>query len=309
MNILVATNPFCLADKTPLKLLKKYGFSITKTSEENIPNNLEKFDALIAGLYNFDAKTLKKFSNLKVISRVGVGYDNIDISFLKKNNIKLAITPNLHGRAVAELILANMLAKIRDVILNNCLMKNGVWNRSISHELNDFQIGIFGYGCVGKELVSVLKGIYKKKIYIHDLYINKKKIRNSSIKFISKNLLLKKSDIIILCIPSNNNNKYFVDKKSFQIMKKNVFLINTSRGNIIDENNLVSFLRNNKSSFASLDVFENEPYIGQLKNLKNVMLSPHIASNTFSTRSKMEILAVKNVIDFFKKNKNKNFII
>ena len=309
MKVLIATDPFASQSNIPLKLLNKYKFIITKASERNIPKNVENFDAVIAGVYKFDKEVLKKFKNLKIISRVGIGYDSIDLDYIRSKNIKLTITPNFHGDTVAELILSLILSKVRKIFQFNQNVKKKLWTRVISKNLKDYQIGIIGIGRVSKSLLRILKPFSLKTIFVNDLIVNKNLKKKYNVKFVNKKKLIKNSNIIILNIPTNSKNKNIMSKKYFNIMKKDVFFINTSRGDLVNEADLYNFLKINKNAFAALDVFNKEPYFGKLLKLKNTILTPHIASHTQKTRDDMEIEAVKNLIDFYNKKKLKNEVV
>tara|TARA_B100000886_G_scaffold330823_1_gene281662 strand:- start:452 stop:1378 length:927 start_codon:yes stop_codon:yes gene_type:complete len=297
MKVLIATSPFASQSKAPLNLLKKHKFKITLASEKKIPKNLDQFEAIIAGVYNFDEETLSKFKKLKILSRVGIGYDSVDLNYLRKNNIKLTITPNLHGYTVSELILTFLLAKIRNILPFHQDLKNKKWKRKITNNLKDYKVGIMGLGVVTQKLLNFLHPFQIKEILINDIE-KKNFIKKKNIKYVNKQKLFKNSDILIINIPSSKKNRNLISDKYFSIMKKNIFIVNTSRGDLINEKDLFKFLKKNKNAFAALDVFKNEPNLGQLRQLKNIIFTPHIASHTSNTRKDMELQATKNIISY-----------
>ena len=180
-------------------------------------------------------------------------------------------------------------------------IKKGKWLKLIGLRIPFIKIGILGLGRVGFSLANALVKLGVKQIYYNDL---KKKITNKKIIYKSKDYIFKNCDLVSINLPETKNTKNFIDKKIFNKMKKNSFLINTSRGEIINENDLYNFLKKGFFAGVALDVFNKEPYYGKLKEFERCILTPHVASHTIDCRNKMEIEATENLIDFFKKIKN-----
>lgn len=290
---------------------RNYGFKrlMTKHTSDELYETLKEYnpDGIIAGLETYDKKILDACPNLKVISRVGSGIDNIDLEEAKKRNIKILSTPQEPVEAVAELVIAQMINLLRDIPHYHS-DPMGVWNRTNGKRLSDCTIGIIGFGRIGQRVCKLLQAFKCKKIYVKDIrdfsdFNEFNETYENGIKYncISLETLLHESDIVTLHIPLNPpDNKNFINKDLLKYMKKDAFLINTSRGGIINEKDLYNFLKNGKIKGAYLDVFSTEPYHGLLRTLKNVIYTPHIGAFTQETRAEMEFKAFKNCVEFLK---------
>jgi len=302
MRVLISAVPFGKTSSLPLDLLKKNNLDFTIKNLENISNNkfaqlIKDVDILIAGLEKLDFQNLKYANKLKLISRVGIGLDNIDINYAIKKKIKISYTPDAVTHSVAEYTFAlshNLNRKIHE---SNILMHEGKWSRLMGKKFVDLKFGIIGFGRIGKEFAKKLKNYGVKKIYINDLKNLKK---NKYYKISTKMKIYKNCDIISIHVPLNKKNLDLVSINEIKFMKQRPILINTSRGGIINENDLYFALKNNLISSAAIDVFTNEPYFGSLKKLKNCLLTSHMAAMTDETREKMELEATEEVISFFK---------
>ncbi len=262
-------------------------------------NYLNKFKdknviGIIAGLENYDKKTINLFKNLKIISRFGIGIDNLDQDELKKRKIIFKTTNYSTPYSTAEYAFSLTTSLLRKIYINHQNLKKKKWIPYRGNLLRNKTIGILGYGKVGR-IASQLFKKFNCKILIHD----KKKIKNK----VSIKRLFKDSDVITvhlnLCKATNN----LIRKNLLKLMKKNALIINTSRGEIINESDLYYYLKKGKISGAALDCFSNEPYYGKLTKLDNIILSPHVASNTDECRKEMELESSKNLYTYFKKKK------
>lgn len=262
-----------------------------KLTESEIIEYLDHIDGLIAGLEPLTKKVFKASPSLKVISRVGVGMDNVDLEAAEENGIKIFNTPDAPTEAVAELTIAMMLNLLRLVSNHDRWLKDAKWKRQKGFELKGKIIGIVGYGRIGKRVVEILK-IFKTKILIYDPCIEQ-----DNENFVAKlEDLLPEVDILSLHIPAVGGKKYFMDREELELLKDGAILLNLSRGGLINEEYLYDLLKSYKLGSAGLDVYENEPYCGKLSNLDNVLLTPHIGSFTKESRESMEKEAVENLI-------------
>lgn len=316
MRVLVTTFPFAEEDKTPLQILKKEKIDFTinpfnrKIKETELYKIINNFDAVIAGTEKYSKKTLLKAEKLKLISRVGIGLDGIDLNFAKKKSIHISYTPDAPSNAVAELTIANILTLIRNIHVANLGSHKKKWRRYFGYDLNDTIIGIIGAGRIGSLVVKKLFSLGVNRIFINDIKRDnslKKKFKEKII-WTSKLNILKKCNVISIHIPLYNKTKNFIDKNSFNVMRKDCTLINTSRGGVVCEKDLFFALNSNKISSAAIDVFEKEPYYGPLSMLNNCLLTSHMGSMTFKSRALMEIEATKEIVRFKKRLKLKNSI-
>ncbi len=312
-KILIATASFGDSSSPAVKLLNREGikFSLNpyqrKLKETEITQLINDCDGVIAGTEVYSEKVLKNAKNLKIISRVGTGIDAIDIKAIKKLNIKLTNTPSAPVTAVSELTLGLILSLTRNIHLSNLNMHSNKWVRGNGKGLEESTVGILGYGRIGKHLAANLVKIGCKKIIVYDL--NKKQLKKrKGVDFVSKNYLIKNSDIISIHLPLTKATANMFNYTVFKKMKKNSYLVNTARGEIINEDDLFKSLKNNIIAGAALDVFSNEPYNGDLTKLDNCITTAHLGPMSKLARQNMELEAVQELVSFFNGQKLKNSI-
>lgn len=294
MKVLISTSSFGKADSTPLEICQKrcdivlnpYGRKLT--TEEFIELTSE-VDAVIAGVEKITREALIRRPNIRVISRCGVGMDNIDQNACKELNINLYNTPNAPVDSVAELTVSIMLDVVKNVSNMNSDLKNGSWNKMTGFLLKGKHIGIIGFGRIGHRVAELLSGFGVKIAYtdIRDM--------GNQYTYMKKEDLLSWADIVTIHASECKDGEFIIDKKNIQLMKETSFLINTSRGRFIDEDILFEALETRRIQGAALDVFTEEPYKGKLCKLDNVILTPHISSSAKEGRATMEMEAVKNL--------------
>lgn len=248
-------------------------------------------EGIIAGTEEYGRDILEKLGKLKVISRCGAGTDNIDLRAAEELGIKVFNTPDIPALAVAELTVGLMLNLLRKVSLADRQLRRGLWQKYMGSLLKDKNIGMIGFGRIGKKVAELLSP-FAVNIAYYDICA---KEVTSPYAFKAMPDLLAWSDILSLhCSASRGENK-LLGKKEFAQMKNTAFLINTSRGGLIDEEALYDYIKEGRIAGAALDVFEEEPYKGKLSELGNVILTPHIGSYARETRMKMEEQAVVNL--------------
>ena len=235
---------------------------------------------------------------LKVISRLGVGLDNIDLEYANKNNINIYKSKTTPALSVVELTLGLILNIIRKINYQNNQLKSGVWEKHMGELVSGKTFGIIGLGKIGKELVKLIRG-FNLDIIAHDVYEDTKFAKKYDIQYLDLNSLIQKADILSIHLNLNSDTEKLIDYSKFKLMKRNAILINTSRGEIINEDDLIKALENNLIDGAGIDVFQNEPYKGELLRYDNVIVTPHIGSYAKEIRIKMELEAAKNIIRGF----------
>lgn len=288
------------------KLKESYpNVSLNLTGKTLKENELVKFlanaDKAIVGIEIIDKDILDQLPKLKLISKYGVGLNNLDLDECKKRNIQIKFQPGSNKQSVAEFTLLLMLNSLRQVHNNKTEIIEGNWTQAKGQELKGKKIGIIGFGNIGSCLVSLLKP-FGNKI----LFFDERKFSSAEIdKFNDKNLkqasiseVLSTSDIVSIHIPLSSGTKNMINKNAFKQMKESIILINTSRGGIVDEVELYKFLKNNNLAFASFDVFEHEPaFKSPLLKLDNFFASSHRASLTEQGIESMGIAAINGLGD------------
>jgi D-3-phosphoglycerate dehydrogenase len=286
-------------------------FEITNFSEQNLIKVLEDVDAILLRTSNLNSNILSKCRNLKIISRHGVGYDNVDIDYLNKHQIALAITSTSNAVSVAEHVLTCFLYLTKNINLSDQLTREGKFKEKATlpnfFELYKKNVLIFGFGRIGKEVAKRCMG-FEANIFVFDPFIETKVIEEHGCNPISKIEGIKLADYISIHLPLNTETKNFISKKEFEIMKESVILVNSARGGIVSEGDLYNALTKNKIRGAGLDVFEQEPpdVNHKLFELPNILLSPHNAALTLECRKRMAVEGAENIIKYLKKKNDLN---
>ena len=301
LKVHITTLPF---NKDNLAFLEK-SFDVTinplgrKIKNEEVYEQVNKADYVIAGTEKYDEELLSKLENLKGISRVGIGIDNIDLDIAAKNNIKIFNTPEEPAKGVAELTLTFILNLLREISSHQHNLNQGNWERTLGKSLNEATISLIGGGRVAKNVSKFLLSAGVKKIKVFDILdlSTDPDWRHESISICGFEECLSNSDIVSLHVPMNEENKNMISKKELLVRGKNSYLINVSRGGLINEEDLYEALNSNLIKGAALDVFATEPYEGKLLECKNLIATPHVASSTEYVRDQMERRACENLIN------------
>ena len=300
-------------NKKGLELLdsnKNFSYElITDISKENLLKTLSKFDGVTLRRGKLGSEILSKCKNLKVISRHGVGYDNVDIQYLKENNITLLVTHNSTSTSPAEHIMFMLLNIYKGRDMFDSLVREGSFHKAIHLKIDDnFElfnktILIIGCGRIGKKLIKKCLG-FDMNVLVFDPYVDEKTISSLGAQKISDfDYGLKILDILSLSVPLNDETKHMISIKELSLMKKTAIIINASRGGVVNEIDLDRALNEKIISFAGIDVFEKEPpdQNNPLLRNKRVLLSPHAATFTKECLENMSLETVQNIIDFFEK--------
>ncbi|MDB1122417.1 phosphoglycerate dehydrogenase [Vibrio algarum] len=302
-KVFVSTHPFSSTSPDPMRLLKYNEFEVRlnpfehKISTQELAQHIEDTEILIAGTEIITEEVLQNAPNLKLISRVGIGLDGIDFDLCKRYGIRVAYTPDAPTMAVAELNLGMILDIARKISHTDSNIRKGIWQRHMGTLLYGKTIGIFGMGRIGKSLVHLLSP-FNVNILVHDIEPDIALGRLHRVKFVEKVDVLKYSDIISINVPLKKDTIDFITAKEFDLMQPHTLLVNTARGGIINESDLYQALKNNKIAGAAVDVFEEEPYKGNLTELSNCVLTCHMGASTVDSRTNMEVEAVEEAIRF-----------
>ena len=244
---------------------------------------------------NLSKEILDYAENVRVIANYAVGYNNIDIDYAKKKGIVVTNTPDVLTYATAELAFVLMLAASRRLVESDKFTREGKftgWDPLLflGKTLDGATVGIVGMGRIGQKFAEMLKGFNVNIIYYA------KTEKHLPYTYVDFETLLKESDFISLHLPLTKESRHMITKKEFEKMKDGVVFVNTARGAIVKEKDLVEALKRGKVAYAGLDVYEFEPEITEeLKKMRNVVVLPHIGSATKKARKDMSMLVAKNI--------------
>jgi glyoxylate reductase len=249
-----------------------------------------------------DVELLDKAPRLKVVANCGVGFNNVDLKATTQRSIIVCNTPGVLTDATADTAFALIMATARRVVEGDKLTRRGEFRfwapfHFLGHEVTGKVLGIIGMGRIGQALAKRAAGFDMKVIYFDSSRLDPEKEKSLGIKSVSMETLISTADVISLHVPLTEETRHLINRETLEKMKPTSYLINTSRGPVVDEVALVEALRANKISGAGLDVYENEPELAPgLKELDNVVLLPHVGSATLETRTKMTSLAAENLL-------------
>ena len=304
MKIFVSTHPFSSTSSLPMQMITDNNLELSKnehgrkiTSKE-LAEDIKDAEILIAGTEKITEEVLKNAPDLKLISRVGIGLDGTDFDLCKKYDIRVAYTPDAPTMAVAELCVGMILDLARKItITNNNLKNTSTWQRHMGTLLYGKTIGILGMGRIGKSLVHLLSS-FNVKFLVHDIAPDLAFGRLYDVAFVSKEEVLSQSHIISVNLPLKEDTLDYISKKELDSMRKDTILINTARGGIVNEEDLYTALKNHTIAAAAVDVFEEEPYTGKLRELENALLTCHMGASTIDSRTDMEVQALEEAIRY-----------
>ena len=288
---------------------------IDDTNIENLKSKIVECDALSIRTAKLPSEVIDLGNKLKIISRHGVGYDNIDLESSKKKNITIAITATANAVAVAEHVMFMLLNISKRKSMYDQAVKSGNFNQRNklpkTIELWKKNILIAGFGRIGQALIKRCLG-FEMNVFVYDPFITEQKIKSlGGNKIDNLENTIENMDMISLHIPFNNETKNLINMRLLKKMKKNCIIINAARGGIINEKDLDNALKENLIFGAGLDVFNTEPPENNNPLLKNdkVFLSPHTAAFTEECMQRMALETVQNIIDFFDKKLEKSKIV
>lgn len=252
--------------------------------------------AVIAGTERYDAEMLEGCSELKAIIRFGVGTDNFDLETMKAKGIQVGIISNYN--AVAEFALTLILSTMKNLPRCDAEVRRGGWGRYPMRELTGKTVGLVGFGRIGKRLAELLRG-FDVKLLAYDPYLPAELMIERGAEPVSFEELLGRADVVSLHLPATEATRHIINAESIAKMKDGAYLINTSRGALVDEAALVEALKSGKLGGAGLDVYEKEPVTAEnpLFELQNNVLSPHLSALTYETNYNAGIICAQSIIN------------
>jgi len=303
-KVLITTVPFGDKNRAPISLLEKNDIEYLinplnkKLTEDELVELISDFDVIIAGTELITKKVMDASANLRMISRVGIGLDSVNLLEAEKRGIVVSYTPDAPAPAVAELTIGLMLTLLRSVQLSNMEMHNGKWHRFFGRRLSEITIGVIGIGRIGAGVLQHLQGFGSPRILVNDINPDINLNKKFNIEWVDKETVYKQSDIITIHTPLTAQTKNMVRKDQLLSMKDDAIIINTARGGIINEQDLYEVMQTGHLSGAAIDVFDFEPYAGKLREIQRCILTAHMGSMSIDCRTRMEIEATEEAVRF-----------
>ncbi len=299
--VAISTSSFAAESPAPLDELRRRGFEVRlnphgrQLTPQEARGFLDGAVGVIAGTEKLDRESLRAHPGLKVISRVGVGLDGIDLGAARELGIAVCNTPDAHVDAVAELALAGLLGALRQVTTCCADIRAGAWNKPMGRLLRGKVVGLIGFGRVGRRFAGLL-GPFGCSILAVDPVRDPAAADKLGARYTDLPHLLSAADVVSLHVPYSASARFIIGAAELAAMREDAVLVNTSRGGLVDEAALAAHLASHPRALAYLDCFETEPYTGPLCLAPNAVLTAHIGSYARETRMRMEAEAVDNLL-------------
>jgi len=302
----VAVTPpaFCKSQSLKTELLGHFPNAVFNEKDRylsgpDLVDFLTDADAALIGRDPINTELIRSLPKLRMISKYGVGLDNLDPEALSRARIELRVTSGTNRRSVAELALGFMIGLCHNMSSGSEELKSGSWRREGGQELTGKSIGIIGCGNVGQELVRLLQP-FQCKIWVQDIADRSGFCREFGAVETGFDEIIEEADIITLHVPLTENTENLIDKSVLAKMKPSAFLVNTSRGRVVHQGDLHQALVSGEIAGAGLDVFWEEPPVEtEFLQLPNLMVTPHIGGNSREAVEAMGRAAIQNLVEYF----------
>ncbi|MDA4117374.1 MAG: hydroxyacid dehydrogenase [Thaumarchaeota archaeon] len=273
-----------------------------KITKEELLAKVEHYDALVVrSRTKVDADVMARATRLRLVARPGTGLDNIDLAAANAKGVEVVNSPEALVEAVSEHVLGLMLALARNIPAADASMKRGAWEkeRFVGVELKGKTLGIAGLGRIGRRVGEIAKVMGMSIVGYDVIEVPQETLASLGCRMVDLDSLFASSDFITLHVPLTKETRHMVDSRRLSLMKKNAFLINTSRGEVIDEADLAEALRTGEIGGAGLDVFEKEPPGAEITMLENVIATPHVGGQTRDAQTRAIAIVGAKTNQFF----------
>lgn len=304
-RVLITTAPFGQHGGDALDRLRAHGIEFTlntvgrRLKELELADLIRDVDVLIAGTEAITAHLMDRAPRLRLISRVGIGLDSVDLLAARDRGIQVSYTPDAPSPAVAELTLGLMLALLRQIPAADRSLRAGDWRRLMGRRLEGLTVGLIGVGRVGRRVARMIRAAFPStRLLGHDIAPDGAVGTECALEWVDAPRIFAESDIVSVHVPLTALTIDFVSDRELALMRPTACLINTARGEIVNERALARALREGRLHGAAIDVFAEEPYHGELASLDNVILTCHMGSMSEDCRAQMEIEATDEAVRF-----------
>jgi D-3-phosphoglycerate dehydrogenase len=308
-KVLITARAFGRFSRKPYEFLEQAGCLFAdnpwpgqKLSEAQLLTLVDDVDALICGEDDVSARVIESAKKLKVISKFGVGVDKIDVAAASARKIAVCNTPGANSESVADMAFCLMLGIARQLPRTDGEVRQGLWQSIIGCEIFQKTIGIVGLGRIGKAVARRAQG-FSMKVLGFDEYPDRQWAEREGVSLVGLDELLREADFVSLHLPGSPGTRGFIGAGELARMKPTAYLINTARGEVVDEEALFSALQTGKLAGAGLDVFAQEPpeKSSPLLSLPNVVLAPHVAAHTVEAINNMGIMSAQNAVSILER--------
>jgi D-3-phosphoglycerate dehydrogenase len=299
LKALITTVPFAIYNKLPLEMLSGSGIDYVinpigrRLTEDELAELAADFNILIAGTEPITRSVFDAAPDLRLVARVGIGLDNVDLHAARDRGIAVTYTPDAPAPAVAELAIGNMLTLLRSTHIANLQMRRGEWSRIFGRRIPEVTIGVIGAGRIGGRVLRRISALGSPRILVNDISPNMSIAPILKLEWVSKEEIYEQADVITLHVPLTRDTRGLVGEDELRMMKPDALLINTARGGIVDEDALYRVLADGHLGGAAIDVFSEEPYSGPLTEFDRCLLTAHMGSMSIDCRTLMEIEATE----------------
>jgi D-3-phosphoglycerate dehydrogenase len=305
-KILITTVPFGDADSRPLNLLRATGVDFLvnplgrKLREDELAEMIADAEVLIAGTENISESVMARAPNLKLISRVGIGLDSVDLLAARRRQIHVSYTPDAPAKAVAELTIGLIFSLLRGTHVSNTELHAGRWQRHMGRRLEEVTVGLIGVGRIGTGVLARLQALGCRRILANDLLPVSSLETAFRFSWAEKETIYREADVLSIHVPLTPHTRNMVARQELITMKADACLINTARGGIVNEADLADLMQHGHLSGAAIDVFEQEPYNGSLATIDRCLLTAHLGSMSVDCRVRMELEATEEALRFLR---------
>lgn len=295
--------------------LREEGIQVTEQvsadqepSREQRKSLLRDVQIYIVGVDRVDEEIMDAAPDLKLIIKHGVGYDNIDLEAAKKRGIAVTYAKGENAQSVAELTMGLILAACRGIARGDREVHNQVWNLFMGCELSGKNLGLIGYGNIGRRVAKIARG-FGMKVYACDPWVSEEELKREEVYPADFETLLETADFLSLHIPVTETTRHLINEEAFQRMKTSAYLINTARGELVDETALKKALKEGQIRGAAVDVFQKEPPDPSLALLKEAVFTPHLGACTVDSARRLSFISFENVMNFINQRPLKNRLV
>lgn len=306
-KVLITSRSFGQVSNEPLNLLQSNGYEVEfyndSFHEDVFAERLKDCDGLIIGAHELKESAIKAASRLKCVIKHGTGLDNIDLSMTKKYGIHVDNVPAANAEAVADLTFSLILDVARRTSFAVGRVKDMKWEKITGRDVFGKTLSLIGFGAIGRNVARRARG-FSMQVLVYDPMVEMiSEEFKDFVRLTDLATAIKKADFLSLHLPLNDETKSLMGAEEFRMMQKGSYVINTSRGGIIDEAALAEAIRNGHLGGAALDVIENEPISGDnpLTGLENVVITPHIGMYSKEAINTVSVVAARKIIEFLGK--------